>query len=209
MNELTGKVFTALDNLAKNPATLLALQDLHLTFAVLRPFVEFVAPYETVCNNGTAFFTGLADHISEGVTGGTSEVVLVRTGNDNQNHAFNQDESDRPADVPSNWDPQNSVDTRGNKLMTAHLEAYGPAVDAQGHADCQAGQYGYLDGPYNLNPKYQPSDLPRNASSGDFQAWEDSRGGGSHITTRMDHPGLAGPTFVGNRLGITSLQDVR
>src|SRR4051812_44773292 len=64
MNRLTGKVFKALDDLARNPVTLLALKDLHLTFSVLRPLSEFVAPYNTVCNNGNAFFTGLADHMS-------------------------------------------------------------------------------------------------------------------------------------------------
>jgi virulence factor Mce-like protein len=206
MNELTGKVFQALDNLARNPATLLAFQDLHLTFAVLRPLTEFVAPYNTVCNNANAFFTGLADHISEDVSGGTSEVVLVKTGTSNQHDSFNQLEDSRPADIPSNWDPHNSVDNQGNAYQTAHLEAYGPAVDAQGHADCQAGQYGYIDGPNNLNPKYQPSSLPQ---GGDFNAWEDAHGGGSHTSTRMDHPGLAGPTYIGKKLGIYSTQDVK
>jgi ABC-type transporter Mla subunit MlaD len=209
MNRLTGRVFNSLDDLARNPTTLLALQDLHLTFAVLRPLAEFVAPYQTVCNNGTAFFTGLADHISEGVTGGTSEAVLVKTGTNFQHNAFNTNESSRPADVPSNRNPQNYVDPQGNPYQIAHLEAYGPAVDAKGHADCQAGQYGYIDGPHNLNPKYQPSDIGANDNFNTFNTWEDAHGGGSHTSTRMDHPGLAGPTFVGQRLGITSLQDVK
>src|SRR3954462_11681351 len=92
MNEATGKVFQALDALGRNPITMLALKDLHTTFAVLRPLAEFVAPYNTVCNNGTAFFTGLADHMSEDVTGGTSEVVLVRTGtSDHRNRSTTTD----------------------------------------------------------------------------------------------------------------------
>jgi virulence factor Mce-like protein len=209
MNRATAGVFKALDDLARNPTTLLALQDLHLTFSVLRPLAEFVAPYQTVCNNGTAFFTGLADHISEDVTGGTSEAVLVKTGSNFQHNAFNTNEGVRPADVPSNWDPQNSVDPQGNPYQIAHLEAYGPAVDAQGNADCQAGQYGYIDGPSNLDPKYQPSNLPKTNDPGAFNNWEDTQGGGSHTSTRMDHPGLAGPTFVGARLGIHKLSDVK
>jgi virulence factor Mce-like protein len=206
MNRLTGRLFKSLNDLARDPTTLLALQDLHLTFAVLRPLAEFVAPYQTVCNNGTAFFTGLADHISEGVTGGTSEAVLVKTGTNFQHDAFNTNESSRPADVPSNRDPQAYVDPQGNPYQIAHLEAYGPAVDARGDADCQAGQYGYIDGPHNLNPKYQPADIGANEN---FNDWEDAHGGGSHTSTRMDHPGLAGPTFVGQHLGITSLKDVK
>ncbi|MEA2425432.1 MAG: phospholipid/cholesterol/gamma-HCH transport system substrate-binding protein, partial [Thermoleophilaceae bacterium] len=128
MNKLTGDVFQALDDLAKNPTTLLAFQDLHTTFAVLRPLAEFVAPYNTVCNNGNAFFTGLATHMSESVTGGTSEVVLVRTGSNFQNHALNQSDSERPADVPSNVDPQTYVDPAGDHYQILHWQQYSPAV---------------------------------------------------------------------------------
>jgi virulence factor Mce-like protein len=207
MNQATAKVFAALDDLAQNPVTMLALKDLHLTFAVLRPLAEFVAPYNTVCNNGTAFFTGLADHISEDVTGGTSEVVLVRTGTNDQEHSFNQNESERPADVPANVDPQTYVDKEGNHYQVLHGEAYSPAVDAQGNADCQVGQYGYMDGPLNgPDAKYPPADIKPGES---FKDWENRAGGASHTSTLMDHPGLAGPTFVGSKLGITKVSDVK
>ncbi|HEX4735220.1 MAG TPA: MlaD family protein [Thermoleophilaceae bacterium] len=212
MNRLTGKVFAALDDLAQNPVTMLALKDLHLTFSVLRPLAEFVAPYNTVCNNGNAFFTGLADHISEEVTGGTSEVVLVKTGSNFQNHALSQNEGERPADVPANVDPQTYVDPAGNHYQTLHGEAYSPAVDAQGHADCQVGQYGYMDGPLNgPDAKYPPAniDLSQAQNPAAFQQWENEHGGASHTSTLMDHPGLAGPTFVGQRLGINGVQDVK
>jgi phospholipid/cholesterol/gamma-HCH transport system substrate-binding protein len=207
MNRLTGKVFKALDDLARDPATLLALKDLHLTFAVLRPLAEYVAPYNTVCNDGNAFFTGLATHMSESVTGGTSEVVLVRTGTDEQDHSFNQDESERAADVPANRDPQKFVDPAGNHYQTLHGQAYSPAVDAQGNADCQAGQYGYIDGPWNgADTKYKPANIAEGQS---FEDWENTSGGGSHTASRQDLPGLAGPTFVGQRLGIDNVKDVK
>jgi virulence factor Mce-like protein len=206
MNQLTGKVFQALDDLARDPTTLLALKDLRTTFAVLRPLMEFVAPYNTVCNNGNAFFTGLATHMSESVTGGTSEVVLVRTGSNTQNHSFGQSEAERPADVPSNWDPQAAVDPAGDHYQTYHNPTYGPAVDAQGHADCQAGQTGYIDGPlYKSGHKYQPAAIGANQS---FSDWENSSGGGSHTVFDNDIPGLAGGTFVTRKLGIESLSDV-
>src|SRR3954454_15243912 len=73
MNQLTGETFQALDDLAKDPATLLALKDVRGTFLALRPLAEYAAPYSTVCNYGNAFLTGLATHMAEGVTGGTSE----------------------------------------------------------------------------------------------------------------------------------------
>src|SRR3954468_18333749 len=206
MNRLTGKVFQALDELARNPVTLLALRDLHTTFSVLRPLAEFVAPYNTVCNNGVAFFTGLAGHMSEDVSGGTSEVVLVRTGTNDQEHSLNQIESERPADVPANVDPQTYVDKEGNHYQVFHSSLGGPAVDAQGNADCQPGQTGYADGPVtNGGSKYPPADIKPGES---FKDWENTKGGGSHVTWDSDLPGLRGPTFVGQRLGIDSLSDV-
>jgi hypothetical protein len=206
MNQLTGKVFQALDELARNPVTMLALQDVRTTFQVLRPLAEFVAPYNTVCNYGNAFFTGLAGHMSESVTNGTSEVVLVRTGTNNQAHAFNQSDGERPADVPSNWDPQAAVDTAGDHYQVLHGQAYSPAVDAQGNADCQAGQYGYMNGPWNTaDTKYKPAPL---APGQTFAQWENASGGGSHTAGRQDLPGLAGPGFVSRKLGIANVKDV-
>src|SRR4051794_39771547 len=206
MNKATGKVFQALDALGRNPNTMLPLQDLRTPSAVLRPLAEYVAPYNPVCNNGTAFFTGLADHMSEDVAGGTSEVVLVRNGTNDQQHSFNQNESERQADVPNNKDPQKYVDKEGNHYQVLHGEAYGPAVDAHGNADCQAGQYGYIDGPHNApDAAYKPADIGPNES---FKDWENTKGGGSHTSSRMDHPGLAGPTYVGRKLGIDNIKDV-
>lgn len=206
LNRLTGETFDALYDLARNPVTLLALKDVRTTFQVLRPLAEFVAPYQTVCNNGNAFFAGLAGHMSEDVTGGTSEVVLVRTGSNDQEHSFNQTEAERPADVPSNRDPQTYVDNAGDHYQTFHTSAYGPAVDAKGNADCQSGQTGYMDGPINqAGSKYQPADIAPGES---FKEWENSKGGGSHTNYDTDLPGLRGPTFVAQRLGIDSLSDV-
>src|SRR5206468_4176762 len=114
LNRLTGRGFTALDRLARNPVTPLALQALHLTFA-----------------------------------------------------------------------PQ------GNHYQVLHGEAYSPAVDAQGNADCQVGQYGYMDGPLNgPDAKYPPANIdnPADPNPQTFNAWEKSRGGASHTSTLMDHP---------------------
>src|SRR3954464_6821439 len=42
MNRLTGQVFDALYDLARNPITKLTLEDIHTTFVVLRPLMEYV-----------------------------------------------------------------------------------------------------------------------------------------------------------------------
>jgi hypothetical protein len=132
--------------------------------------------------------------------------VLVRTGTNNQGHAYGQSESERPADVPSNKDPQTYVDTAGDHYQTYPNPTYGPAVDAQGNADCQGGQTGYIDGPsHKSGSKYAPADIGTNE---DFKTWENTKGGGSHTVFDNDIPGLSGPTFVGKRLGIDSLSKV-
>lgn len=209
LNELTGDVFKALDDLASAPSTKLALKDLHTTMVTLRPALEFIAPYQTVCNNGIAFFEGLGKHMSNGVAGGTSEAVLVRVGADGntQDNGFRVSRAERPGDVPSNQDPQLLTNARGEKYQTLHWQQYGPAVDKQGRADCQAGQTGYLDGPLNgaAGTPYEPAPIGPNES---FKDWENTKGGGSHTVFDSDIPVLSGPSYVGRRLGINSLSDV-
>jgi hypothetical protein len=98
------------------------------------------------------------------------------------------------------------MDHEGNHYQVFHHPMYGPAVDAQGNADCQAGQTGYIDGPvYKSGNKYPPATL---ANPDDFNKWENSQAGGSHTVFDTDLPGLVGGTYVARRLGITNLRDV-
>jgi len=65
---------------------------------------------------------------------------------------------------------------------------YSAAVDAHGNADCENGQFGYVDGP--LNPpygRYKPGEY-----------------GGNHTVSAHTFPTLAGPTWD----GVKSLKDV-
>ena len=72
----TRRVFASLEDLAANPNTLLALSDLRRTLEVATPLVEYVAPYQTVCNYATYWLTGLSEHVSEIVPGGTGQRSL-------------------------------------------------------------------------------------------------------------------------------------
>jgi ABC-type transporter Mla subunit MlaD len=206
LNKGTEKVFRALDDLAQKPQTLLALEDLRTTFAIGRGLLEYVAPYQTVCNNAVAWLTGLSGHLSMSVANGTSENILVKTASNFQKHTFNSADSQRPADLPSNWDPQAALDREGNHYQILHsIGVTGPAVDAQGNANCDAGQTGYMDGPYNpAGSKYEPAPLDAN---GNLNDWENSKAGGSHVTSRAA-PVLRGGSYVARRLGINNLKDV-
>jgi hypothetical protein len=88
-------------------------------------------------------------------------------------------------DVPPGTDPQ--APTAGPAL---HSQSVGPAVDPDGNADCQFGQWGYIDR-LATNDRYGPNEL-----------------GGAHIVVDPDTPGLAGGTWVTRRLGITNTRDL-
>src|SRR3954463_168553 len=148
LNRNTEKVFRALDDLVQDPSTDLALGDLRDTLAVTKPLINYVAPFQTVCSYTTTFFTGLGQHQSEGVRGGVGERVLLKGDNMVQDNRYGTVFNDRPADVPIDQDPRTKKDFNGQALQVFHGGPYYPAIDAQGNADCQNGQFGYLGGPY-------------------------------------------------------------
>ena len=197
LNQQTADVFRALDDLTENPNTLLALEDITSLITVGEPLLNYVNPYITVCNYWNYFWHGLGEHFSEGDSVGTVQRTLFQEpGNETQDNRVSGATADRPADVPTDVDPQRDETRDGMTYEVAHGQPYGPAVDAQGNADCQTGQWGYLNGPLTTNGRYPPA-----PSSADF---EDQRSGGSHVALSRDTPGLAGPTFTGRK----SLKDV-
>src|SRR5437016_4792900 len=77
LNQNTTKVFNALNDLANDPNTLLALKDLSQLTRSGAPLLQYITPYQSVCNYLTYFFNGLGSHLSEGTPTGTAERVLV------------------------------------------------------------------------------------------------------------------------------------
>jgi virulence factor Mce-like protein len=180
----------ALEDLGQNPNTLLALRDLRQALRVTRPLIEYVAPYQTVCNYFVYFWVPSGAHISQVVRApdgravGTTQRVLSQLGS-RTNNGYGTSASSRPVDVPPGTDPQ--APEAGPAL---HSQRPSPAVDERGRADCQAGQWGYLD---------------RLATD---DRWGPRRLGGAHVVLDPDTPGLAGGTWVTRRLGIDSIRDV-
>jgi virulence factor Mce-like protein len=186
------ELFTSVEDLGRNPTTLLALKDLRKAAQIARPAVAFVAPYQTVCNYLLYFFNPLGTHQSEVVPGGTAERILAKLVlTSNQANSLGTTQSNRPVDVPSNEDPQ------GEPVQQAlHVQPGGPAVGSRGRADCQDGQTGYLSR-LVTDGRYPPDD-----SAGGF------RGGGSHVVVDPNTPGLAGGTYKARQLGIRGTEDV-
>jgi len=185
------KVFKALDELAQNPNTLLALRDLTTTITVTAPLVEYVAPYQTVCNYWNYYWTALGEHVSEPFRFGTIQRVNLRSDNRSQDNRISTSEGDRPADIPKSQSVQGAKDPAGEPLTALHSQNYGAAIDAQGNADCETGQRGYMEGPLVTGGRYPASDNP-------------AEGGGSHVVSDPNTPNLSGPT----NKGVPNLRDV-
>jgi virulence factor Mce-like protein len=186
----TRNVFAALDDLAENPNTLLGLSDLRRLLEVVTPLVQYVAPYQTVCNHWNYYWTGLSEHVSEEVPGGTGQRSASKSANSTQDNRVNSTEADRPVDVPQGQDPKTANDPQGQPLQALHGGAYVNAIDDKGNADCEIGQRGYARGPSNPGGRYKPG--------------ED---GGNHVVLELP-PGNSGPTYKGIELGIDNLNDV-
>jgi virulence factor Mce-like protein len=183
--------FRALVDLGEDPNTLLALRDLRTGVEVSTPAVQFVAPYQTLCNYLVYFFNPLGTHISQVVPGGTSERILAKLVSFTQRNTMANTQSTRPVDVPQGKDPQASPPEQAlHTQYGAGINPYGSG----GQADCQAGQTGYPDR-LAFDSRYPPSPDP-------------AQGGGSHIVVNSPTPGLSGGTYATRKLGIKSLKDV-
>src|SRR3954470_10962180 len=202
LNRNTEEVFRALDDLVQDPSTDLALGDLRNTLAVTKPLISYIAPYQTVCDYTTIFFTGLGQHQSEGVQRGVGQRVLLKGDNMVQDNRFNNVFNDRPVDLPRGVDPTTAKAPDGQALEVFHGGPYFPAIDAQGNADCQNGQFGYVDGP--LGKGRYPAHGPVPGDTPDNKQFSQKYGGGSHAIYVDDLPGLRGTTFT----GVKNLRDV-
>jgi hypothetical protein len=202
LNQRLRGAFGALRDLFREPNTLLAFRDLNTTFTVATPGIEFIAPYQTVCGYTTYFLNALGEHQSQVQTGptggGTNQNQNLRFVNLAQPNNFGTVESSRPADIPPNTLPQDAKDEAGEPLGRLYNNPYQPAVDAQGNADCEIGQWGYPNGRDTPGNRYSP---------GVIQGTDEPTGANGAITGR-DLPGSRGGSYVSRRNGIDSLEDV-
>jgi virulence factor Mce-like protein len=187
----TRNVFASLDRLTRNPDTLLGLRDLHRTLQVATPLVEWVSPFQTVCNYFGYWIGGLGEHVSEPVRGGTIQRINLMTGTAQQPRRYNTTEAEKPVDVSAGQDPTTAKTPDNQFVQALRTGAYPPAIDAQGNADCRTGQRGFIKGPLSPNNRYGPN--------------ED---GGRRVVQTGDFGVLHGGTYKSRELGIRNLRDV-
>ena len=201
---------TALRELVRDPNTLLSLRDLRNSLAVLRPTIEYVAPYQTVCNYGVYFFNALGEHQSQPAPGGNQQPQLARIVNYTQPNSMEFTISSRPWDLPPGQPAQGAM-FDGQPAGRAFGPPYQPAIDAQGNADCQNGQVGYPnfsmleDFTRRNHAGSDPSD-PYDIVTGTLP--DGTPAGGNAAVGLSDYPGLAGGTYKSRELGIDNLKDV-
>ena len=173
-----------------------------------------MAPYQTVCNQGVYFLTGLQGDVGFQTANGSAQAALLKSDTaSQQDNKMGSFAADRPADAPSNVDPRGKKypDPSGSNWEVQHTQAYGPAIDAQGNADCQIGQSGFPSGPLNgpsnrgdFDPSYKPASVADPTNFNQVQQFDNTRAGGSRNVNQMNNPGLSGPTFT----GVPNLRDV-
>ena len=128
--------------------------------------------------------------------GGTVQAQGVKTPNMEQPNTFASIEASRPWDTPPGVDPI-GAEALGMPLGRVYATPYQPAIDAQGNADCQNGQDGWVRGPLAPGARYGPGELSDGTPTG-----------GNAPVLINNFPILSGGTFKSRELGIDNLQDV-
>ncbi len=191
--------FGALDRLFLNPSTLLAFEDLRTALTVTRPAAEFVNPYQSVCNYAVYFIHGLGEHQSQVAPdrAGTVQNQGPKLANPLQPNNYGTTEGSRPVDIPPGMDPHTARGSNGLPLHRHYDPRQRPAIDAQGNADCQTGQNGYVRGPWSTGNRYGAGTLSDGTPTG-----------GNFAVTDSNFPILSGGTYKARELGIDNLADV-
>jgi ABC-type transporter Mla subunit MlaD len=127
----------ALDDLVRTPQTTGSLRGLTAMVNTMQPQLRFLGPYVTVCNYWNMFWTFAAEHLSAPDDTGSSQRALLNLGG-------GQPGSDVIGNQGANEFAHGDGSLPGNADQWLHGNVYGPAVDAQGNADCGAGQTGYI-----------------------------------------------------------------
>jgi virulence factor Mce-like protein len=208
LNDRLKKAFDAASDLFDDPNTLLALRDIRTALAVARPAVEFIAPYQSVCNYTVYFLHPLGElqsQVQNGPTGGGTVLNNnSKTVNTDQPNQVSSIEASRPWDVPPDKNPVGAKDSNGRPLGRLYAPIYQPAIDAQGNADCQNGQDGWIKGPFVTGSRYKGG-FVKDANGNDTS----TPTGGNFGVTDNNYPILSGGTYNTRANGINNLKDVK
>ena len=185
VNAQLARTFLSLQRLVDVPQTKTTLLRLRDTFNETGPLINWVAPFQTVCNYWNYWFTWLPEHLTErsdiGFTQRVSIIAMPRG-----------PLGPLPGEAKAPLGGYSGIQSNGiaggasphpgefepRELPILHGNPYQPAIDSNGNADCQMGQNGYiLSGAPEYRLPGQPLDNPSFGIS--------------------NYPGSLGPTFAG------------
>jgi ABC-type transporter Mla subunit MlaD len=182
LNRRLRSVFAELNQLVRQPSTLLSLQRLERTFRRARPLASWVVPAQTVCNYWNYWTTFLPEHLTErDSVGYTQRVSVIDTppGSltvDAQVGGVPIGEFTVPGEVETGLSlggytgvqangrygeaappPHTPGEFDPHHLPILHGNPAGPT--GQRNADCQSGQTGYILGDLRLpgQPRHNPA----------------------------------------------------
>jgi ABC-type transporter Mla subunit MlaD len=136
LNETLRETLATVRDVTSTPTTNAALRGLTATVTTLQPQLRFLGPYVTVCNYWNIFWTFAAEHFSSPDPTGSTQRVLLNTGDRSQRDRVSGEMGAAPRPVEY-----------------LHANAYGaPAVTPNGEANCVAGQQGYAFGANTGDP---------------------------------------------------------
>ena len=213
LNENLQDALREAEDLFENPNTLLALKDIDTALRVSRPAIQFIAPYQTVCNYLNYFIHPLGEAqsvVQSGPTGGgTSLNQNMKVPNTHQQNNYGSTTGSRPWDILAGQKPQGARDKLGSPLFRLYAPPYQPAIDAQGNADCQLGQNGYPNGALSNGP-YSKGNIHDNSDEHGLPIPDEFGTGSNGAIVPDDNniPGLSGGTYKSRELGIDNLRDV-
>jgi phospholipid/cholesterol/gamma-HCH transport system substrate-binding protein len=213
LSQRLGQAARALRDLVRDPNTLMALGDLRTALALLHPLIEFIAPYQTVCDYTVYFANALGEHQSQPGPGGNVQQQLSRRVNMFQPNSLGTTFNARPWDITSTQAKQGVQGAMVNGFPAGRAigPPYQPAIDAQGNADCQNGQDGFPN--FRLLPSFvrknhqssTPND-PNDVTTGELT--DGTPAGGNATVALSNYPGLSGPTYNSIKNKIRNLRDV-
>ena len=185
VNEQLARTFISLQRLVDVPQTKTTLLRLRETFNQTTPLINWVGPFQTVCNYWNYWFTWLPEHLTERDTIGFTQRVSViatprgptgplpgeaETAMSGYSGLQSNGRAGLASPTPGEFEPRD--------LPILHGNVGGPAITESGEADCQSGQNGYV---LSGAPEYRLPGQP--LSNPAF---------GIH-----NIPGARGPTFAG------------
>jgi phospholipid/cholesterol/gamma-HCH transport system substrate-binding protein len=156
LNQPLQQALDALDKLVETPTTNGSLRGLQATIGTVAPQIRYLGPFITVCNSWNYFWTLAAEHLSAPDDTGSSQRALLNT-------ALGAPGSDAIGSSGAN-EFAHGAGLPGAAQQDLHGTFYGPAVDAQGNANCGAGQTGYTMAGNPYRAKSVPGDPYRRAT---------------------------------------------